>query len=98
MDEWIYPILSQEDRITFFVILACRITAASKARSGENAGDKCVFPFIFRGKTCPGPKCCDLSNEGKGSWCATKVDDYGELEPGHWAYCKGARCDPDGKS
>ena len=58
------------------------------------SGKKCIFPFNYDKKTCPGPKCCNLSNNSGGSWCSTKVDANGNHVSGHWQYCKGLSCDP----
>ena len=53
-----------------------------------------MFPFKDSGKTCPGPKCCNLDNGSKGSWCSTKVDAAGNHISGNYAYCAGSTCDP----
>ena len=58
---------------------------------GENAG-KCIFPFTYNGKTCPGPTCCNLDNASKGAWCSTKVDANGNHIDGNYGYCKGTVC------
>ena len=57
-------------------------------------GGQCIFPFNFNGKTCPGPKCCNLDNDSTGSWCATRVDENGTLEGAYYGYCAGTPCDP----
>lgn len=59
-----------------------------------NAGKKCIFPFKFENKTCPGPKCCNLDNDSEGSWCATEVDDDRNMIDDMYAYCAGSPCDP----
>ena len=58
-------------------------------------GDKCIFPYISNGKTCPGPKCCNLDNDAKGSWCAIKVE-KGVIIPSAYGYCKDTHCDEGG--
>ena len=63
-------------------------------KTGPEAGKKCVFPFTDGGKTCPGPKCCNLDNDPKGAWCSTKVDANGNHVAGNFAYCKGTACEP----
>ena len=64
--------------------------------SGPKAGQSCVFPFTFNGKTCPGPSCCNLDNDSKGNWCSTKVDGNGVHITGNYGYCKGTQCQPQG--
>ena len=61
---------------------------------GAKAGHPCVFPFNSNGKTCPGPKCCNLDNSAAGSWCSTKVDSNGNHVSGNYARCAGSPCDP----
>ena len=60
---------------------------------GPGAGKKCIFPFKDSGKTCWGPKCCNLDNDKKGAWCSTKVNDKGVHVKGNFAYCKGSSCE-----
>jgi len=66
--------------------------------SGPSAGKRCIFPYTFNGVKCQGPRCCNLDNDAKGSWCSTKVDANGVHVSGgdHWAYCAGTTCDGDG--
>ena len=61
---------------------------------GPKAGLPCIFPFTHNGKTCPGPKCCNLDNDSGGPWCATKVDSNGKYVTGNYAFCEGSPCDP----
>ena len=62
---------------------------------GPKAGQPCIFPFTDKkGKTCPGPKCCNLDNDKKGSWCSTKVKADGKHIKGNFAYCQGTPCEP----
>ena len=61
---------------------------------GPKAGQQCIFPFTQGGKTCPGPKCCNLSNSPEGPWCSTKVDANGNHVGGNYAFCEGSPCDP----
>ena len=80
----------------------CRYTSIKTASSfldpvciptkGPKAGHPCIFPFTDGGKTCPGPKCCNLDNDSKGSWCSTKVDANGNHVSGNYAYCEGSPC------
>merc|ERR1712080_73853 len=58
---------------------------------GDKPGQSCVFPFKYYSKTCPGPKCCNLSNNRGGNWCSTKVDSNGEYISGEWGYCSESR-------
>ena len=45
----------------------------------------CVFPFIYGGKKYDG--CVPSSKDGKGPWCATKVDSRGIMRKDKWARC-----------
>ena len=62
--------------------------------SGRKAGAPCIFPYKFRTKTCAGPKCCNIDKDSKGSWCATKLDEDGNLVTNHFGYCAGTSCEP----
>jgi len=49
-------------------------------------GNKCIFPFKFKGKTFT--KCEQDKNSQKAlTWCATEVDSQGEMVQGKWEYC-----------
>ena len=63
-------------------------------RKGDKAGHPCIFPFTHIGKTCPGPKCCNLNNLPEGPWCSTKNDANGVHVRGNYALCEGSPCDP----
>ena len=65
-----------------------------KTTSGKKVGEKCVFPFKYKGRTCPGPMCCSFEGE---AWCSTKVDGDGVHVPGNWGYCKETGCQPKGE-
>ena len=61
------------------------------------SGEKCVFPFKYRQKTCSGPTCCNLDNDPKGPWCATAVKENGYmLTSKAYGYCEKS-CHPPGK-
>lgn len=83
-----YPICSLGYKLCSFHISVCLTT------SGATPRIPCAFPFTFEGKTCAGPKCCNLNNAPGGSWCSTKNDENGENVKDHWGYCKGTTCDP----
>eukprot|EP00040_Diaphanoeca_grandis_P020525 m.109218 g.109218 ORF g.109218 m.109218 type:complete len:450 (-) comp27934_c3_seq1:228-1577(-) len=53
------------------------------------AGTPCVFPFTYYGVKYSA--CTTDDTDGSYAWCATKVDNNGEAEEGHWATCQG--CD-----
>ena len=65
--------------------------------SGPKAGEKCIFPFTLRGKTCQGPLCCDLSGVSK-TWCSTKLYDNGIHRGGYWGWCENTPCQSPGMS
>lgn len=69
--------------------------ADPQTECSPKAGEKCVFPYTKGGKTCAGPKCCNLDNDPKGAWCSTKTDASGNHISGNYAYCAGSSCDPD---
>ena len=46
--------------------------------------EDCLFPFKHNGKQYSG---CVSSKDGKGPWCATKVDSKGRMST--WARCNG---------
>ena len=60
------------------------------AGQGKNFGrsngvtEDCLFPFKHNGKQYSG---CVSSKDGKGPWCATKVDSKGRMST--WARCNG---------
>ena len=60
---------------------------------GPKAGNKCIFPYTKNGKTCYGPRCCNLDNDPKGAWCSTRVDDNGVHIKENYVYCKGSPCE-----
>ena len=51
---------------------------------GKGDDKDCVFPFINKGKKFKGCAPCD---EGKGHYCATKVDSKGNMVKDQWARC-----------
>ena len=52
--------------------------------SGDGVAQDCVFPFKHNGKTYSS---CATSSDGKGPYCATKVDSNGNLVKNQWARC-----------
>ena len=59
--------------------------------SGEGIAQDCVFPFKHNGKTY---NSCATPSDGKGPYCATKVDAGGNLVKNNWARCNDY-CDTD---
>ena len=59
--------------------------------SGDGTAEDCVFPFRHEGKEYNG---CAKSSDGKGSYCATKVDAKGDMVKDKWARCN-AYCAKD---
>ena len=55
----------------------------NKFVEGKNVQD-CKFPFIHNGKQHIS---CAPSSDGKGPWCATKVDSKGNYVKDNWARC-----------
>ena len=92
-----WVLISCPPMIAIYFLLSSQDPDACVPHFGPKAGSKCVFPFKY-GKTCPGPKCCNLGNDPRGSWCSTRVDARGIHMGGHYAYCKGSSCAPEGKS
>ena len=59
--------------------------------SGDGTAQDCVFPFKRNGKTY---KSCATPSDGKGPYCATKVDSNRNLVKDKWARCN-EFCDND---
>ena len=59
--------------------------------SGDGIAQNCVFPFKHNGKTY---KSCATPSDGKGAYCATKVDSKGNLVKDEWGRCN-EYCDTD---
>ena len=84
----------------FFFFLICIgayviCKAAGQGKRFERAigvTEDCVFPFIYRGKKHNG--CVPSSKNGKGPWCATKVDSNNKMKTNKWARCN-KHCDTD---
>ena len=53
--------------------------------SEDGAIVDCIFPFVYGGKKYDG--CVPSSKDGKGPWCATKVDSNGNMRKDKWARC-----------
>merc|ERR1712072_1259308 len=70
----------------------CNVKKPWNNKCWKNKGNPCVFPFKKNGKTCPGPRCCNLDDHSSGAWCSTKVDAKGVHVGGHFVYCKGTPC------
>ena len=73
--------------ITFMKILGTHQTCKAKDQekdfsSGKGIVQDCVIPFIHKNKKYIG---CATSEDGKGHYCATKVDSKGNLV--NWARC-----------
>ena len=70
----------------------CKAEGKGKAYgSGDGTTENCVFPFKHNGKTF---KACATPSDGKGPYCATKVDSNGNLVKNNWARCND-HCDTD---
>ena len=54
-------------------------------------GTRCIFPFKFNGTTFTGCERDQKSRQGL-RWCATQVEEDGEMVEGKWEYCH-AGCD-----
>ena len=54
-------------------------------------GTRCIFPFKFNGTTFTG---CERDKTSRQDlrWCATEVEEDGEMVEGKWEYCH-AGCD-----
>ena len=65
--------------------LTCKAKGQEKDyNSGKGKAQDCVFPFIHKGQKFTG---CATSEDGKGNYCATKVDSNGNLVGNNWARC-----------
>ena len=65
--------------------MICKAEGQDKAYgSGDGTAQDCVFPFKLMGKEYNG---CAKSSDGKGSFCATKVDAKGNIVKNKWARC-----------
>ena len=63
----------------------CKAEGQGKTFGSEDGvTEDCVFPFKYGGKLHGG---CVPSSNGKGPWCATKVDSKGIMKT--WARCNG---------
>ena len=63
-------------------------------QGGYEGGSPCVFPWKFKGKTY---NLCTMDWEiDQRPWCATKVDENGDVFSTNFGYC-GANCPLEGK-
>ena len=70
----------------------CKSEGQGKAYgSGDGTAEDCVFPFKHNGKTY---NSCATPIDGKGAYCATKVDSNGNLVKDNWSRCN-EYCDND---
>ena len=70
----------------------CKAEGQGKAYgSGDGTAQDCVFPFKSNNKTY---NSCATPSDGKGAYCATKVDSNGNMVKGKWARCN-EYCDID---
>ena len=70
----------------------CKAEGQGKAYgSGDGVAQDCVFPFKHNGKEHSG---CASASDGKGLYCATKVDAKGYMVKDKWARCN-KHCDID---
>ena len=82
----------------FVTILGIHKTCKAKDQekdfsSGKGEVQDCVFPFIHNDKKYFG---CATSEDGKGHYCATKLDSKGNMV--EWARCnKFCKHDPERK-
>ena len=81
-----HPVMSIQNNVAIHLCFSDCVTT-----SGKVIGKKCVFPFIFRGTTCAGPKCCTLG--GIKNWCSVQVDENGLHVGGIYGLCGGTPCD-----
>lgn len=50
------------------------------------AAEKCVFPFVFEGKTYN--MCTKQHDASRAAWCSTKTNSMSEHVQGNWGYCR----------
>ena len=65
----------------------CKAEGQGKSFGSDKIGvatENCVFPFKHDGKKYYG---CAPGKDGKGPWCATKVNSKQEMEKNKWARC-----------
>jgi len=88
--------------LALLVVVACCLSTAYSEKCNQYDGcdyspgdmpvSTCVFPHKKGGKTCAGPKCCNLDNDSKGPWCATRVHPKTGVHM-LFDYCR-KKCDP----
>ena len=65
--------------------MTCKAKGQEKDyESGKGNAQDCVFPFIHKGQKFTS---CAFAEDGKGNYCATKVDSNGNLVGNNWARC-----------
>jgi len=62
--------------------LRCLRQCECKSKQGK----QCVFPFTYKGETHN--KCTDADSENGSVWCATEVDEDGEVVRNTWEDCE----------
>ena len=67
----------------------CAVDACITTKESKKACSRCVFPFTDKkGKTHTACATAPL----KHPWCATKTDENGVIEKGHWGFCDESKC------
>ena len=68
---------------------ACAVDSCITTKESKNPCSKCVFPFTDKkGKTHTSCATKPL----KHPWCATKTDEDGVIQTGHWGFCDESKC------
>jgi len=52
----------------------------------SNLGNNCIFPFVYKGETHN--KCTTSGSDNGAPWCATEVDENGEVVRNKWEDCE----------
>ena len=85
----VFIIISEKTSQFFFICSGewtiCKAEGQGKTFGSEDGvSEDCVFPFTYGGKKHGG---CVPSSNGKGPWCATKVDSNNKMIKNKWARC-----------
>jgi len=64
-------------------ISGCEVVDLDADITNYDASNTCLFPFIFNGRIF---KTCTTIDNDPNPWCATSVDEFGNMET--WAYCE----------
>jgi len=65
---------------------ACLVEKKKSKVCLSNLGNPCVFPFTYNGETYN--QCTSTGSENGQSWCATQIDDNGEVVRNKWEDCQ----------